>query len=307
MAAARARPSVAILGCGAVGAALAEALAGGWKRARKRAELLLWSRRSEHAEFLRYCLASPAVRVRVLAAPEDALRATEAVLLCLPDGVIVPVANRLAGTIPWRSRVRPAVLHTNGFLGAEALGALKKKGVAVGKLHPLWAANRSQVFIHRVCFGIEGDPRAMRAARAIVQLVGGWPVPLRKGSGPEYHAAASLLSGGIVALYDLAERLFLRAVPSRKARRDALGMLAESSLLNVWSDGTKAALTGAIARGAEDTVRGHLRAMRRDRDALEAYRVLGRTMLELARARGSIDGGTYRRLARLIRTPRQKR
>jgi predicted short-subunit dehydrogenase-like oxidoreductase (DUF2520 family) len=309
VAAAHARPSVAILGCGAVGEALAWKLAKEWKRARKRADLLLWSRRRERAEELCDSQANATVRVRPLAAPEEALGASEAVLLCLPDAVIVPMADRLARSIPSRRRIRPAVLHTNGLLGPEALNALRVRGAAVGKLHPLWATNRAHYLMDGVSFGIDGDPRAMREARAIIRSVGGRPVPLRKDSGPEYHAAASLLSGGIVALYELADRLFLRAVPALSERRRAfaLGMLAKTSLFNVWQDGTTTALTGAIARGAEETVRGHLLALRGVPAALEAYQVLGRTMLELARKRGSIDAATHRRLALLIRAPARKR
>ena len=309
MPAARARPSVAILGCGAVGGALAWDLAEGWKRARRRAELWLWSRHSKSVEELSEELTRFPVRVRALSVPEDSLGASEAVLLCLPDAVIVPLAKRLAHAVAPRRPAHPAVLHTNGFLGPDALSALKRKGVAVGKLHPFWAANRNSTLLEDVSFGIEGDPRALRAARSIVHWIGGKPIALSRGAGPQYHAAASLFSGGIVALYELADQLLARAVPTLDSRRRAMALdeLASSTLNNVWFNGAKVGLTGAIARGAEDIVRGHLRALRREPNALEAYQVLGRTMLELARARGSIDAGTHRRLARLLRAPARKR
>lgn len=274
---------------------------------------MLWSRRPERARELAGflgALGGKGTRVRALAAPEEALAGCEVVLLCLPDAVIAPFASRLARSLPARRTQIRAVLHTNGFLGAQALEALKKKGVAVGKLHPLWAASRAHpILVDKVSFGIGGDPRAVRAARELVRWMGGRPVVLGKGSGPEYHAAASLLSGGLVALFELSDRLLARAVPALGPRRRylALNMLAHSSLSNVFRSGTQSALTGALSRGAEETVRAHLRALRRDPDALAAYQVLGRTMLELARARGSVDSGTHRRLARLIRAPRRKR
>jgi len=306
----RVRPSVAILGCGAVGKAFGFTLAMRWREARQRNELLLWSRQASRVRKLCASLAASGVPVRALDAPEEALGASEAVLLCLPDAVIKPFATRLARAVPARARRLPAILHTNGLLGAEALDPLREKGFAVGKLHPLWAVGAGRpFFLQQVFFGIEGDPRAMRTARALVRSLDGKPLSLGKGSGPEYHAAASLLAGGAVALVELADRLLLRAIPSADARTriPALVALARSSLLNVSMDGTRSALTGAIARGAEETVRGHLRALRREPDALDAYRVLGRTMLELARARGSIDADAERRIARLIRAPGRKR
>lgn len=307
MAAARVRPSIAILGCGAVGGAFAWELARNWKRARHRAELWLWSRRPESVEELREELKAYRVRVRALAHSEESLGATQAVLLCVPDDAVVPVARSLARAVRPRKKALPAVLHSNGFLGADALGALRRKGVSVGKLHPFWAANRNSTLLEDVSFGIEGDPRALRAARAIIRWVGGRPIPLHAGSGPEYHAAASLFSGGIVALYDLADRVLARSVGSEDSRRRALDELASSTVANLWFNGASTALTGALARGAESLVRGHLRALRRTPDALDAYRVLGRTMLELARARGSIDTDTYRRLLGMIRAGARKR
>jgi predicted short-subunit dehydrogenase-like oxidoreductase (DUF2520 family) len=229
------------------------------------------------------------------------------VLLCVPGAVIAPLADRLARSVARREKALPAVLHTNGLLGAEALNALRKWGVAVGKLHPFVATNDSTGILEAASFGIEGDPRALRAARSIIHWFGGRPILLPRGAGPRYHASASLLSGGIVALYELADRLLEQAVPARDSRRHALDQLASSTLMNVFFCGTREALTGAIARGAEGTVRGHLRELRRNPEALEAYQVLGRTMLELARARRSIDADSYRRIARLIRAPARKR
>jgi predicted short-subunit dehydrogenase-like oxidoreductase (DUF2520 family) len=188
----------------------------------------------------------------------------------------------------------------HGFLGGEALEALGREGVATGKLHPFVALNENSGFSGGEAFGIEGRPRAVRSARALVRSMRGHALLLRPGWGPEYHAAASLLSGGLVALHALSDRLLVHSVPSAAARRRALDELIDSTRQNLWFAGARSALTGAIARGADDIVRGHLRALRRSLDAHEAYRVLGRTMLELARARGSIDAPTARRLARLL-------
>lgn len=304
MAAARARPSVAILGCGAVGGTLAWELSKNWKRGRRQAELLLWSRRAGSVgglrEILRRVVAGSRVRVRTLSAPEHSFQATTAVVLCVPGEAIIPLARRLAHGRGSRSSP-PPVLHTNGFLGPEALSLLQERGVAVGKLHPMVAANDNTALLEDVSFGIAGDAPALAAAKSIIRWVGGRPVLLPEAAGPDYHAAASLLSGGLVALFELADGLLARCVTSEESRRLALEELASSTLGNIEFDGTRMALTGALSRGDESTVRAHLLALRSAPEALEAYQVLGRTMLELARARGSIDAGAHGRLARLLR------
>src|SRR6185503_7136386 len=76
---------------------------------------------------------------------------------------------------------------------------------------------------------------------------------------------------------------------------------AEATLANTRVLGPKEALTGAVARGSESLVRGHLAALRRVPAALELYRVLGETMLELAEARGSVDARRARGLRAVLR------
>jgi predicted short-subunit dehydrogenase-like oxidoreductase (DUF2520 family) len=240
-----------------------------------------------------------AARGRTRADPEEALAATEAVLVCVPDDAIVPLALRLARSIPAGRSKLPPVLHTNGYLGVGALSALRKNGVAVGTLHP-FAAIRRPMPLSGLSYGIAGDPRALRVARALVRQLRGQPIHLRATASPDYHAAASLISGGFVALFELADRVLSRAVRGEKARHAALHGLVNVTDINVRLLCARGALTGALARGSESTVRGHLRALRRSPQALAAYRVLGRTMLELARARGSIDAAAMRRLGKLL-------
>jgi predicted short-subunit dehydrogenase-like oxidoreductase (DUF2520 family) len=139
-------------------------------------------------------------------------------------------------------------------------------------------------------------------AKSLVRRIEGKVLLLtnRPGSAAAYHAGASLLSGGLVALFHLAERVMAASVSSRAALRDALDDFAESTLENTYALGPQEALTGALARGSEALVRGHLNALRKIPAALELYQVLGKTMLELAEARGSIDPRQARRLRAVL-------
>lgn len=90
------------------------------------------------------------------------------------------------------------------------------------------------------------------------------------------------------------------AVRSRRALRDALEWFASENVTNASRE-PRRALTGPLARGAADTVRGHLRAMGRVPHARAAYVALGDVMLSLAHARGSLDAAAERRLRKLLR------
>ena len=201
-------------------------------------------------------------------------------------------------------RKRPIILHTNGLLGTGCLAPLRDLGFPVGRLHPFVAVARATPLLPgESSFGISGDPRAASSARGLVRWMDGRALRISSQDSGAYHAAASLLGGGLVALHELANRVLARSIIGRERRRKALSGLSWSVLLNIDTVGVGRALTGALARGAEDIVRGHVEVLRVEPRALEAYRVLGAVMLELARTRGSIDAATERRMRRLLGWP----
>jgi len=289
-----------------VGTALALGLAVSQPRLRGR--LSLWSRRptsvSALARGLRAC---PGFRRRIdeLESAETALAGADVVLLCVAEPALEPLVRELARAAPSRRAPLPVVLHTNGYLGTSVLAPLARKGSPVGKLHPFVPVTNG-LSLRGAHWGIGGDASARRAARQLVRQLGGHVLLPRPGSWDSYHAAATLLSGGSVALFDLADRVLARSIPDLHVRRAALQHLAHETLLNIGLNGPRDALTGALSRGAEDVVRGHLRALRCEPRALEVYRSLGRQMLDLARARGSLDARGAREMKRLLGPPVRK-
>lgn len=240
--------------------------------------------------------------MKLLAKPGEALDEADVVILCVADSALEVMVGALAeGRQALRGKV---VLFTNGYHPLDSLAALRRLGCAVGRLHPLASIPAGEIHGALVSssFGIEGDARALRAARRLVRAIQGRPLLLRGRRGAEaYHAGASLLSGGLVALFHLAERVMTNAVDSPEQLRAALGEFAGKTLMNTSFLGPSEALTGALSRGSEPLVRGHLAALGRVPPARELYRVLGEVMLDLARARGSIRVGEARRLRALLR------
>ena len=301
---AKSRPRVAILGCGHVGRALAVELLDTKRRpAPFRGELRVWSRSPRSLERLRKLLEPQTRRPwQVASSADEALAWADVVLVCLADEAIAPLARRLAEND--RAIHRQVVLMTNGYLPLSSLGRLRRRGCAVGRLHPLAPVptDRELNALCMAAYALEGDARAVRSAKELVGNMQGLVLLLgrRRGSAQTYHAGASLLSGGIVALFHLAERVMSRSVSSRAALRDALDDFAEKTLDNIYACGPREALTGALSRGSESLVRGHLQSLRKVPEALALYRLLGGTMLELAHARGSIDTRELRRLGALL-------
>jgi predicted short-subunit dehydrogenase-like oxidoreductase (DUF2520 family) len=220
-------------------------------------------------------------------------RLTGIVLVCVPDGAVASVASSLdvePGTI---------VAHVAGALGSEA--AAGAKGAEPGSLHPLRSfadPERAVASFEGTACAVEGSPAASEALTDLVRRIGGRPLNVLPGGKPLYHAGAVFASNYLVALLDAAEKLFESAgIPREEARR-ALARLAAGTLDNVAAVGPQAALTGPVERGDDRTVASHKEALVRIRPELaDAYALLGRLALELARSRGSLGGEAAGRVA----------
>jgi predicted short-subunit dehydrogenase-like oxidoreductase (DUF2520 family) len=201
--------------------------------------------------------------------------------------------------VSWAGR---AVFHTSGLLPARALAPLGRLGARTASLHPAQSFSRKDApaaAFRGITWGVEGDAEAVETARTIVRGLGGRVLLLSEESKPLYHAACVLASNALVALESTAAGL-LRAAGA--GEEDALGLLlplAQGTLQNVKNLGLEKALTGPVVRGDAATVREHLEALRKDPDASEVYRVLGRGILRLARQSG-LPEAKVRALRRLL-------
>ncbi|MCZ6596145.1 MAG: DUF2520 domain-containing protein [Planctomycetota bacterium] len=293
---------------------MAEAL--GRELLRAGARLSLWSRTARRATALRRRLVTSvggsARRVRTAARLGQALAGEEAWVLCVSDDAIAEVAERAAAAVD--AGVAPArvALHTNGFHGTPPLLALERAGLATGVLHPLVPLPPSAPVLvderplRGAWFAVTGAPRARTLARRVVRALGGSILEL--GDAPEaarsYHAGASLLAGGVVALFDAALAAVVRGARDPRAARRALLALLEGSVANLAVLSPEDALTGPAARGAKETLRAQLEVLARSGrgpgEPAALYRALLPRMLALAEARGAVTSAERRALERLL-------
>lgn len=216
------------------------------------------------------------------------------IVIAVSDPAIPEVAARLCES-PMEDRV---VLHTAGGFGASVLGTCRGVGASVGVMHPLvsFASARHLPPLSGKTFVIDGDPRALEAARRLTRVLGARPLMLPI-HGPAYHAVAALLANGAAALAATAiNALVALGVSRRDAERASAGLL-ETVASNIGVLGLPAALTGPIARGDAAAVRRHREALLElDREALTLYDAVAPAILAVA-----TDAGLEARDARAIR------
>ncbi len=284
--------SIAILGLGPVGRAFARELSASGT------ELILWTRDPDRAVGL------VGESATLVTSPVEASLKAHIVLFCVADDALESLASELALAAP---RDDAVALHTNGYLGREVLAPLAQNGWSTGKLHPLAPfppGDGTQTLRDAWCVidGDTGPPSALDAARSLAERLGAHPLELAPGApAGRYHAAASLLAGGMAALTAMVEEAAASSFSDPVACRAAYAHLAAATLANLRESGPEAALTGPIARGATGLVEGHLAGLGEAGQARAAYRLLGQKMVELALSRGSIDAEAARAIRALLR------
>jgi predicted short-subunit dehydrogenase-like oxidoreductase (DUF2520 family) len=223
----------------------------------------------------------------------EATSGAELVLIATPDDAIGTVAAELAaeGAIA-RDQV---VLHLSGLLDRKVLLPLEEIGAGCGSFHPLQSVAEAATAAERLkgaYVGIEGDDRALVAAERLANTLRMIPVRIPAAAKPAYHAGAAYVANYTVALVGVAERLARAAgVPPEIAARIYLPLLG-GAVANLNAMGPAAALTGAVRRGDEQTIRAHLDALSGDDRTL--YCTVSRAAITLAREAGLSESAAKR-------------
>lgn len=200
--------------------------------------------------------------------------AAPVILLAVPDDALAPLAAALArraaganaGRSPWQGKI---VLHASGLQPASALAPLRRRGAAIGSLHPLmtFGAGRPAPPPGDLVFAVEGQPAAVRAARQLVAHWGGRVLALHAAEKPLYHLAATWASPLVAVNIAIAAAMLQRA--GLRGRRLAVARIGLARLLTQTAanlaaaapaGGLASAWTGPIARDDRQTIRRQLAA-----------------------------------------------
>lgn len=282
------KPDVSIIGTGRLGTTLAVALAAQGYSIRS-----LVARRVQNARKAARLLDA---EVQVLAAKQlPTLICADLFLITVPDDQIPSVARELSEIHAVRN---VTALHTSGALSSDVLAPLREKGWHTGSIHPLLSVSAAgEGSLAGAFWSVEGDPAAVRLGKEIVRDLGGKSFSISSDDKPLYHAAAVMVSGNVVALFDVALEMLGDCGLDRKTARAVLLPLIASSVRNLETKTPEDSLTGTFSRGDVETVKRHLAAIRKPA-ASALYRILGQRSLELAR----LDKDLARRIKKVLLT-----
>lgn len=267
------RRSIAFVGAGRLAGVLAPELARiGYRIA------AVASRSRESAERVAALAGSRAAGL------QEAVDAAELVFVTTPDDAIGAVASEA------RWRAGQWAVHCSGALTLSPLAPALQAGASAGSWHPFQTFG-GETSLQGVTFGIEADGALLDALERLSTEVGGYALRVPAESRALYHAASVMSCGYLTTLLNEAQTLWERAGLPPEAALRAMGRLARTTLTNIESAGTAAALTGPTSRGDEGTVRLHLDAVRtKAPELLPLYREISLRSVELAREAGRPGG-----------------
>ena len=283
---------VAVIGAGAVGAALAERLA-----ARGYTVKAVISRRRAQAQ----ALAAQVGAAVASDAPEDLPAEAHLVFCCVPDDAL----PALAGTLAALPRRWPAcvVAHTSGARTAGVLAPLAAQGAATLSFHPVQTFTRRtgpDAFDGIYC-GLEGDARAVEVGRRVAADLGAQSVVLEAEAKVRYHLAASVASNFFVTLMALAGDLLVDSGVEEATAQALLHPLVDSTWRRLAEEPPEQTLTGPVPRGDVDTVAAHLSALRAHQPQLMPfYSVMAAETVRLARQAGALAPAQAERILNVL-------
>lgn len=271
------KSEVSIIGTGRLGTTLAVALAGRGYPIRS-----LVARTSKSARKAARLLDAD---VQLLAAKQmRSLIGADLFLITVPDDQIAGVARELSEINADQKKV--TVLHTSGALSGDVLAPLRDRGWHTGSIHPLMSVSAvHDASLQGAFWSVEGDRSALRLGKEIVRELGGKSFSIRSEDKPLYHAAAVMVSGNVVALFDVALEMLAECGLDRKTARAILSPLIASTVRNLETKTPEESLTGTFSRGDVETVKRHVAALKHKElaDALNLYRLLGQRSLKLTK------------------------
>jgi predicted short-subunit dehydrogenase-like oxidoreductase (DUF2520 family) len=206
------------------------------------------------------------------------LLASDIVWLMVPDDSIAQVARTLAASQDWKGRY---VFHSSGALTSDELTSLRKQGARIASVHPMMTFVRGAApEMAGVSFALEGDVAAVRMARSTVENLGAKAFVIKKEDKVLYHAFGSFASPLFIALMASMEQVGKAAGIRRQDIKTVILPLLSQTLQNYLKHNAASAFSGPLVRGDIATVRKHLVELKKLPEARAVYLALVKASLK---------------------------
>src|SRR2546430_15598412 len=250
------KPTIAIIGPGRAGPALARAL-----RSAACPIAAIAARNPDNVRNL-----AEEAGARACQSPATAIDLADLTILAVPDDVILSLATDMADAL--RSAAGRSVVHLSGAQDRAALRPLAEQaGLRTGVFHPLQTFRRGPQAAENVAgtyFGIDAEPLFRDQLTQLALGIGGHPFDLTGIDRALYHAAAVFAANYPTTLLAEAIALASQAGLEAETARQGMTTLLAGAVKNPSELTPAQAITRPASRRDPGTIPRHLRALQKD-------------------------------------------
>lgn len=197
------------------------------------------------------------------------------------------------------------VFHLAGRFGVDILQALQGSGAKRAALHPVRSLTHRkvplEVFEGTACVA-EGNEAALAMLQPLVSSIGGNWLPVDRIDRGLYHAAVAMVSNVTKAVAWKAQTWQVQAGLPEDTASAVTNQLLNSTVDDLFRAGARQSITGPVVRGDTRTIEAHLAAVQDSYpEDIDIYRILARTVFDLALDRGDLDAETQQRFRELLK------
>jgi len=229
--------------------------------------------------------------------PTDKNEIGEWIFITTPDDVIKSISDKFLNlSSDWTGT---SFIHCSGGKTSDILHPLKKAGAKTASMHPIQTFRKGddESRFKNISISIEGDEILSDQLKTLAEEMGGKPLKLSSEEKKSVHIAAVFASNYIVAILGAAEKYL--ADEGIENGLKILNPLFSQTLQNISEMGAEGALSGPVARGDEDTIKNHL-SMLKGADSEKVYKILGREAVRIALSGKQINEEKADRLKKLF-------
>ena len=222
---------------------------------------------------------------------EALVKASDTLFLATPDEEIRKVWDcivklKLSGK---------TIIHFSGSLSSCVFSGIGHTGAFGASVHPMYAFSdkfTAYKHFHTTVFVAEGQKEAIETFREIFAgRLGHEILTIRIEDKVKYHAAATLASNGMLALFHESQLLLKECGFSEQESRKLFTPLVKNNIDAMLAQGAVEAMTGPVERNDAGTVKEHLQAIYgagnlenidEDGTVYRLYCMLGKTLAAMA-------------------------
>jgi predicted short-subunit dehydrogenase-like oxidoreductase (DUF2520 family) len=206
------------------------------------------------------------------------LTASDAVFIATPDEMIKTVSNRICKHLGNNT----LLVHFSGWLPAEILP--RARGSLRCAVHPFASFPKLIIPPPRPVYPlfIQGGRKALDRVGRIFRGKHFKVSRIGKKEKARYHLMGVMGSNLLVSLVAAVNKLTPRGIGRSRSARSVILPLIEETLGNLKQFGLGNALSGPIKRGDLQTVKAHLKMLRKDKNLTRIYRSLSENIVDYA-------------------------